>query len=371
VPWTESSVTVQRVELVEMIEGGVSVTDVARVAGVSRKTALKWWRRYQDDGVGGLVDRSRARVTASSQLTSRPMVDLVVSMRVDYPTWGGRKIGARLIRGGVLGVPAASTITEILRWEGLLEIPVRPQRDLVRFEADQPNDLWQIDFKGDFGLGCGERCYPLTMIDDHARFVVGLQAVGNQQRWTVRDALSCAFERYGTPRRILCDHGPPWGASGRAKYARLGVWLLEHGIDITHGRPRHPQTQGKDERFHRTLGEDVLRFRHFDTLSDVQKAFDEWLPIYNTYRPHQALGMDVPSDRYQPSPRPFTSNPQPPDYPAHVHIRRVNNGTIRWNNRYLRVGHAFDTKQDAITEHENRIHIHYYNTLIRTHPKDA
>jgi transposase InsO family protein len=150
------------------------------------------------------------------------MVGLVCAMRDRFPTWGGRKIRAVLVREGHVGVPAASTITAILRREGRISAPVRSQREYIRFQAPAPNDLWQMDFKGDFALSGGGRCYPFTVIDDHSRFLVGLTACGNQQRPTVTAALTGVFRTVGLPTTIICDHGPPWGHDVTQPFTRLG-----------------------------------------------------------------------------------------------------------------------------------------------------
>ena len=368
-PWMEYPVSEQRRVLVRMIESGMPVAAAARTCGVSRKTAWKWWRRYESEGEAGLKDRSRARHMQES--TPQRVVDAVVALRRREDTWGSRKIRKRLLDDGVVGVPAASTITEILRREGLLNEPARPQRDLVRFEAAAPNDLWQMDFKGDFTLTTGGRCFPLTILDDHSRYAIAVHAAGNQQLGTVRDVLCDVFTTYGTPKRILCDHGPPWGASGQARFTKLGVWLIEHGVDVTHGRVRHPQTQGKDERFHRTLGEDVLSKQpHWDTLTQVQEAFDDWIPRYNTYRPHDSLNLGYPNDRYQPSPRRFQWDPLPLPYPPNAAVRKVSNGYISYRARLLRIGRAFNSRHVHVVEDPTRITINYYTTTVRTYPHD-
>jgi len=367
-PWNDLSVREQRRELISVIVSGVSIAAAARRVGVSRKTASKWWGRFQTDGWDGLDDRSHARKTPSRWKTDDAMVDLVLGMREDHPTWGGRKIAARLVRDGHVGVPAASTVTAILGRNDQLDDPLRSQRDLIRFEAAAPNDLWQMDFKGDFDLSEGGRCYPLTIIDDHSRYALGLQAFGNQQHGTVLGALIDILGTVGTPLQILCDHGPPWGASGLARFTGLGVWLIEHGVEIIHGRPKHPQTQGKDERFHRTLKNDVLKTQtNWDNLDQVQQAFDTWKAVYNEYRPHEALAMNVPADRYQPSPRLFNPKPQPPHYPNPQQVRRTDqNGTVQWQGHTYRVGHAFDRKPVYIQPNHNTITISYYTTTIKT-----
>ena len=302
-------------------------------------------------------------------MTDPEMVSRILELRDRFPTWGGRKLRTRLIRDGLEGTPAASTITEILRREGRLTKPLRPQRDLVRFQADHPNDLWQMDFKGDFALGDGSRCFPLTIIDDHSRFVPCLAACPDQQRDTIQTHLIATFTTYGQPKCILCDNGPPWGSSRPNRYTRLGVWLIEHGIAVSHGRPHHPQTQGKDERFHRTLNQDLITTTAWENHPHIQHAFDTWLPTYNTYRPHHSLNGNVPADHYQPSPRPYTPTPPEPDYPNPRHVRRVHNGRINYHNTQYRVGHAFETKHVQVHETDTTITITYYTTPIRTHPK--
>ena len=369
-PWEERSVSEQRSELVGLIESGMSVSEAARVLGVSRKTASKWWGRYRSDGAVGLVDRSRARRSPHPLMTGVEMVRLVCGLRDRYPSWGGRKIRKILQKEGHPQVPATSTITDILRREGRIEPSVRSQREYIRFQAPHPNELWQMDFKGDFALTGGGRCYPLTVIDDHSRFLVGLTACGNQRRETVQSALTGVFRTVGLPVTIICDHGPPWGHDSTQPYTRLGKWLLSVGVDIIHGRPFHPQTRGKGERVHRTMGEDILDRQAWDTLDTVQAALEDWVGIYNHYRPHQALDLDTPADHYQPSPRAFPEVIALPDYPRPRDVRIVQaNGTISWAGSRLKVGKAFIGEPVQVTLHPNEtITITYYQTIIKTHP---
>ncbi len=368
-PWEERSVSEQRAEMVALIESGVSVAEASRQLGVSRQTGSKWWGRYQREGDEGLVDRSRARRSSHPAQTDSVMVGVVCGVRDRFPTWGGRKIRAVLLREGHDRVPAASTITAILRREGRLNPPVRPQRDYLRFQAPAPNDLWQMDFKGDFSLTGGGRCYPLTVIDDHSRFLVGLTACPNQHRTTVQDALTGVFRTVGLPTTIICDHGPPWGHDTTQPYTRLGQWLLSLQVTVIHGRPFHPQTRGKDERLHRTLGEDVLTGRTWDALPTVQAALDNWLWTYNHYRPHQSLNQDTPATHYQPSVRPFPETIPRPDYPHPHHVRIVDtNGYISWKGTRLKAGKAFIGEPVQVTPHpDDTITITYYQTTIKTH----
>jgi len=256
--------------------------------------------------------------------------------------WGGRKIGKVLGNGGMAAPPAPSTITGILRRHGRLERGAGEHHGPYRrFERSAPNELWQMDFKGEFAIGSG-RCHALTVLDDHARYSLGLQACANQQDLTVRGRLTAIFERYGLPQQMLMDNGSPWGDAGDQPWTAFGVWLVRLGIGVSHGRPWHPQTQGKEERFHRTLKAEVLAGKSFADLAQCQRAFDTWRHIYNHERPHEALGMGVPADRYRPSPRAFPTTLPPIEYGPGDVVRRVDvNGFISFKARRWRIGKPF------------------------------
>lgn len=194
-----------------------------------------------------------------------------------------------MIAQGYQDVPAASTITDILRRHGRLsEDEASKHKAWTRFEHEAPNQLWQMDFKGHFPMGQG-RCHPLTVLDDHSRFSLGLIACSNERTETVQRGLTSLFRRYGLPDRILADNGSPWGSNGEHRYTQLNVWLLRLGIITSHGRSYHPQTQGKEERFHRTLKAELLRWEDFRNLTHCQRLFDAWRNKYNMERPHEAL----------------------------------------------------------------------------------
>lgn len=290
------------------LAGNSTMTLLCRRFGISRKTGYKWAARFKEDSTAGLADRSR-RPHASPGRVSAALEQKVVALRHQHQAWGGRKIKRRLEDLGEPGVCSPATVTAILRRHHLID-PVASQqrRTPERFEHRCPNDLWQMDFKGHFPLARGGRCHPLTVLDDHSRYALVLKSCGNEQAATVQQHLSAAFERYGLPRRILCDNGPPWGGGatgGQDHWTMLSLWLVQLGVGMIHGRPRHPQTQGKDERFHATLVAEVLRWRDFDDLVASQAAFDPWREMYNTQRPHEALDLAVPAGRYHPSPRSF------------------------------------------------------------------
>ena len=252
-PWQERSVESEREAFVEMAgEEGVVIAELCRQFGISRKTGYKWLNRAQTGE--GLTDRSR-RPHASPRQIAPDLEAQVLALRAQHPAWGGRTLHHRLVAEGLVQAPAPSTITDVLRRGGLLELPP-PQPVLRRFAHTEPNVLWQMDFMGHQPLRQG-RVHPWSLLDDHSRFALDLTACPNQQRTTVQTALTAAFRQYGLPQAILCDNGSPWGAAGLGGLTRLEAWLLRLGVEPWHGRPYHPQTRGQDRalpRHHRPGG---------------------------------------------------------------------------------------------------------------------
>jgi hypothetical protein len=198
-----------------------------------------------------------------------------------------------------------------------------------------------MDFKGHIPVG-DKRCHPLTVLDDHSRFNVVLEALPGEEYPLVRAVLQRAFERYGLPECINTDNGPPWGSGGRG-ITQLNVWTIRLGIRVSHSTPFHPQTNGKDERFHRTLKADVLSGHHFEDLASVQKACDQWRTVYNCKRPHQAIDMQTPIERYAPSPRAMPTTLPPIEYGPQDIVRKVStNGILKFQGRRLRTSTALE-----------------------------
>jgi transposase InsO family protein len=341
-PFKDCSAVSLREEFCRLaLEPGANRSALCRCYGISRKAGYKWLRRLGAEGVAGLEDRSR-RPHRSPERTSTEMEAMVLEQRADYPCWGGRKLKRVLENEGVEGVPAASTITQILRRNDKLDGPrAGEKRAYLRFEHPEPNDLWQMDFKGHFPTGQG-RCHPLTVIDDHSRYALEVGACADERGGTVCARLERVFERSGLPRRMLADNGGPWGSRSPGGYSKLTVWLLDLGIGVTHGRAYHPQTQGKDERFHRTLKTEVIERCSFSELADAQRAFDAWRETYNTKRPHEGIALAVPADRYRPSQRRMPSRIDPPQYESDVEVRKVDaRGRIYFKGRRFRCPAAF------------------------------
>jgi len=337
---------------------GANVRALCRRYGVSPTTGYKWLARYRAAGRAGLADRSRRPAHVPGR-TPATLEARVLALRDAHPAWGGRKLRRRLQALGVADVPSASTITAILRRHGRLAA-ARPRPPTVgRFEHDAPNALWQIDFTGHVALRRG-RCHPLALIDDHSRFALALEACGDERLATVKQRLSMAFRRYGLPWRLLADNGPPWGDDAASRHTRLTVWLLRLDIAVSHGRPYHPQTQGKVERFHRSLRAEVLAGPLLRDLADCQRRFDAWRQVYNAERPHDGLGLAVPLARYRPSPRPFPETLPPLLYDGGEIVRRVDQqGRLSWRNRVFRVGKALAGQAVAIrpTGHDGRFDV--------------
>jgi len=336
---------VKMAQLIKSGEAPGSFGELCRRYGISRKNGYKWLNRYKTHGPGGLQDQSRRphhQPARSMEQTEQAVLDL----RESHPCWGGRKLRRCLSENNELEVPSASTITEILRrHDKLSEAPAAGPRKFQRFERESPNDLWQMDFKGHFAMKKGGRCHPLTIMDDHSRFNICLAACANETSATVQHHLIDAFRQYGLPHQILSDNGPSWSCQKRRLACSwLEAWLIRVGVDPIHGRPYHPQTQGKEERFHRTLKAEVIETRtEWEDLEQCQSAFMEWRPIYNEIRPHESLGDEVPLSRYRLSTRGYEENSGERDIREHYQEGEIqrkvdHSGEISYLGRKYYVG---------------------------------
>ena len=341
-PWNEVSIMGQREEFVGLAsQPDSNIRFLCRRYQVSPTTAYKLLHRYRERGRDGLLDESR-RPEHSPRRCSPAIEDAVLRLRDRHPAWGARKLRRRLLDTGARSMPASSTVHQILVRHGRIDPKESlKHRPFQRFEHPAPNQLWQMDFKGHFATDTA-RCHPLTVLDDHSRFALGLQACSDQRTQTVQQRLSSIFRIQGLPERITMDNGSPWGSNSDHRFTPLTAWLIRLGVHVSHSRPYHPQTQGKDERFHRTLGEELLRRRRFANLSDAQNAFDHWRHIYNFQRPHHALDLDVPASRYRPSHRPFPEALPDIEYPHGQLVRKVQlGGEIWFKGRTHKIGTAF------------------------------
>jgi transposase InsO family protein len=343
-PWKVSSQVSERHEFALLAtQAAANIRQLCRHFGISPTTAYKWRERFLKDGAQGLQELSR-RPHHSPRQSSLALEQAVIEERQLHPAWGGRKLRARLLALDHKSVPSPSTITSILHRHHLIDPREGAHHHAFRrFEHASANDLWQMDFKGDFALGSG-RCYPLTVLDDHSRFSLGVVACADQTTETTQLALTSIFRRYGLPWRMTMDNGRPWAVyrGGRSCYTQFSVWLIRLGIRVSHSRPHHPQTQGKDERFHRTLGVELLRDQLWQSYEACQEAFDRWRETYNLIRPHEALKMEVPASRYELSCRLFPESLPEIEYGAGEVVRKVGErGQVRYKQQKYFVGDAF------------------------------
>jgi len=346
-PWREVSVMDQRREFVELaMQEGANRRELCRRFGIHPDTGYKWLGRWAADGE--LADRSR-RPHASPRRTDETIEARIVAVRDAHPAWGARKI-ARCLEREDMPCPAFSTVHEVLRRHGCIVAPPGGGTAQQRFEKPAPNLLWQMDFKGWVALADGSRCHPLTILDDHSRFDLCLEACANEQGGTVRERLEPTFRRYGLPEAFFVDNGGPWGSSGGPRWTALSVWLLKLGIAVLHSRPYHPQSRGKNERFHRTLKAEVLALRRFRDLAEAQRAFDAWRTVYNFDRPHQALDQNVPASRYRPSTRAMPDRLPQVEYDVGEIVRTVSTTKdyVSFKGRPWKVPQAFRGERVAI-----------------------
>ena len=342
--WSEVKDTMSFREEILSLGGrpGANIRELCRRFQVSPKTFYKWLKRSHVEGVVDLSNRSR-RPHHSPTRTETAVEINILAERAEHPSWGARKIRRVLLNRGQGELPANSTVHRILQRNGRID-PAESSKHQPwqRFEHEAPNELWQMDFKGWFRTNDQQPCNPLTILDDHSRYVVCLEACLNQRTDTVQAQLTATFRRYGLPERMTMDNGAPWGNDLEHRHTPLTAWLLRLGVRVSHSRPYHPQTQGKDERFHRTLDVDLLRWHNFRDMEHVQKHFDDYRHVYNRQRPHQALDFEVPASRYRASTRSFPEQLPPIEYDLGDIVRKVDpKGHLRYQSRAYTVGKAF------------------------------
>jgi transposase InsO family protein len=381
-PFNIKSVMEQRIEFCLLaMQGRLNFSRLCERYNISRPTGYKWIRRYEQKGLDGLNELSRKPKTSPLKIPLDIEAFIVNQRKEDNP-WGAKKIHKILQDKQVAGeypfdyIPSKNTITKVFERNGLINEECRhTQAKWQRFEHELPNNLWQMDFKGYFALLNRTTCYPLTILDDHSRFNIGLFACKNQQRQTVQEHLIFVFRKYGLPDMILCDNGPPWGSAGQETeevphtYTKLEKWFIRLNVLPVHGHPYHPQTQGKDERFHRTMNEEILSKKKMHDHEQCQNQFDYFRERYNCKRPHEGINFDYPVNRYTHSDKAYPEKLPAIEYDGADIIRKVDEGgRIMYKNKFYRVGKAFCNDLVALrrTINEDQFDVYFCNQKLRT-----
>jgi transposase InsO family protein len=335
-PWQETDAMLQRsVFIAEVASGEFSFSESCARFGISRKTGYKWWRRYQHYGVEGLNERSRAPHHCPQTMPAdqaRRILDLKTKR---HPNWGARKIVNRLKRLYPHEQwPSETAVGDLLASKGLTNRRRRrhrtPPYDQPLAHCQAANEVWSIDFKGQFRMGNGQWCYPLTVSDNHCRFLLGCDALTGTARAPVKACCERIFREFGLPSAIRSDNGAPFATRGLAGLSTLSVWWIRLGIVPERIDPGSPQQNGRHERFHKTLKAETTR-PPARTRQKQQRLFDKFREEYNGIRPHEALGDEPPADYYQPSSRPYPEKLPAVEYDTSVAVRRVRrSGEIKW-----------------------------------------
>ena len=301
---------------------------LCREFGITRKTGYKWLKRYLNGLPLSDMPKTPNRITNK---TPEVIEKLIVGVRNDNPAWGAKKIKHVLENDGITGIPCIKTINNILHRYGCIS----PEESLkhkpyIRFEKDKCNKMWQTDFKGEFKTNDNKYCYPLTIIDDHSRYSIKIKA-SLSTAGIVLPSFEAAFKEYGMPEAVLSDNGAQF-AGFRHGYTQFEKWLMNHDVLPIHGRMKHPQTQGKIERFHRTMKAELLNQRTFRDIEEADTELQKWREKYNNNRPHEALGMKSPSEVYEASSREYEEEIKEYEYGGENHVIKVNNwGYLRFN----------------------------------------
>lgn len=348
--WKEKGLKTMREEFVKrVLSYEKSKSALCKEYGISRPTGDKWIARY----LAGeeLADKSKVPKTVANR-TDEDVEAFIINYRRQYPAIGAVKIHRMLQDEGMTDIPCPKTINNIFKRNGLIakeaSTAATPHK---RFEKSTPNEMWQADFKGNFAIKDGFRCYPLDIIDDYSRYNLCCAPLGCETYTEVRPYMESVFKEYGLPFSFLCDNGNPWGTSQSTGFTKFEVWLMELGILTLHGRVCHPQTQGKEERFNGSLTREFLKYNTFENQADAARKLSEYRDFYNNKRPHHALNLETPSARYIKSDKPYPDKIEAWEYSCGFETRSVKETgyVIIHGQRYF-LSEAFGGKQIAIRE---------------------
>jgi putative transposase len=370
-PWLETNPMDQRLQFLEDVRlGRMSMTELCAHRQISRKTGYKWIARLAEEGRRGVADRSRAPHHCPHKITDE-MASLLCAFRIKHDDWGARKI-LKVLRARHPerdDWPAGSTVANIFAREGGAPRPRqrRPRPDhpgAPAIHTEAPNDVWTADFKGEFRTGDGIYCYPLTIADLHARYLLDCRGRYSTKTVTAWPVFEAAFREYGLPRAIRTDNGPPFATVGIHGLSRLNVWWMRLGIQHHRITPATPSENGAHERMHRTLKRRAIRPARA-TMAAQQRQFNVFRAEYNDERPHEALGMETPASQYTASSRPYPARVPVPEYPGHFTVKKITTGgTFRFANRVLYLANALTGELVGMDEVDDGVWHIFFNTVL-------
>lgn len=347
-PWNETTVENCREDFIrEVLAQQVNISCLCRQYGISRPTGYKWLNRASAGAP--MTDKSRCPFRTANRVSAQ-VEQMILAQRKSRPAIGALKQHKMLENKGVPDLPCPSTFNAIYKRNGCISkeasAATTPYR---RFVHEHPNDLWQMDFKGHFEMLNGQRCHPLNIIDDHSRFCLCSEALLGESLELVHPIVERVFYEFGLPRILLCDNGTPWGTAQRKGFSLFEVWLMEHAILPMHGRARHPQTQGKQESYNKSMKRELLRDTTIADLQDAQQQFAQHVIFHNNERPHHALKLDRPVQHYRKSERAFMQRVYPWEYPdGYQQFKITNDGYVTFRGRGYYLSESFSGKTIAI-----------------------
>lgn len=346
-PWEDRGISQMRKEFVKrVLSGEANISALCREYGISRPTGYKWLDRYKN----GMDLTDLSRRPQKTHGISPDTEQLIVDYRKAHPAIGALKIHRILENQGYTDLPCVKTVNNILKRNGLItreaSLAATP---IKRFEKAEPNEMWQADFKGHFAMANGQRCHPLNILDDHSRFNLCCEPMSTETFDEIKPIMVRIFKEYGLPQVLLCDNGNPWGTAQSTGFTQFEVWLMELGVLTIHGRALHPQTQGKEESFNRSMTKELLKHTTILDTEDACKKFSEYRSFYNQERPHQALMLDTPAQHYKRSTKEYTDIVPSWEYPEGYELRKVKStGYITLKGQGYFLSEAFADKEIAV-----------------------
>ena len=354
-PWKETRVMDEKIRMISnWLSGEYNITELSRIHKVSRKTLYKWIERYEADQDSGLQERSR-RPLAMPRATPPELVAEILASKSQHEHWGPRKILVWLrSHQPEKSWPAASTMSLILKRHGMVHVRHKrhhtPPYSQPFLKSNQPNEVWCADFKGQFQLGAGGLCYPLTLTDSYSRYLLGCWGLEHTTYLTTRSYFELAFREYGLPSAIRTDNGVPFASVGLGGLSSLAVWFIKLGIRPERIEKGHPEQNGRHERMHRTLKSEAISPPR-KNMKEQQRVFDRFRDSYNDDRPHEALGQRTPASIYRSSAREYPAKLPGAEYPENFSVRHVKRGGgFKWRNQELYLSQALSGELIGLKE---------------------